>query len=109
MLVGLVLSVGTRTDSTVRRVYRLFHTYNSRTLQRGPVSSSLVTFAKTLPIKPVEVFGYSLISLVDDLGARAKANMTSNTIVIPVLETFNVLLEGDALVRLVEDADGLKR
>lgn len=68
-----------------------------------------MTFAKTLPLKPVEVSGYSLISLVGDLGARAKSNMTSNAIVIPVLQTLNVLLEGDALDRLVDDEEGLKR
>lgn len=68
-----------------------------------------MTFAKTLPLKPVEVSGYSLTSLVGDLEARAKFNMTSNAIVIPVLQTLNVLLEGDALDRLVDDEEGLKR
>ena len=70
------------------------------------MSSSLVTFAKTLPLKSV---GVSLISIVSDLGTRAKSNMTSNAIVIPVLQTLNVLLDGDVLGCLVDDEEGLKR
>lgn len=70
------------------------------------MSSSLVTFAKTLPLKSV---GVSLISIVGDLGTRAKSNMTSNAIVIPVLQTLNVLLDEDVLGCLVDDEEGLKR
>ena len=47
--------------------------------------------------------------MVNDLGTRAKANMTSNAIVTPILQTLNILLEGDVLGRLVDDEEALKR
>ena len=109
VLAGLILSVGTRTDSTVSQLSLSFIVIHLKHLQRGPVSSSLVTFARTLPLNSVEVSGYSLISIVGDLATRAKSNMTSNAIVIPVLQTLNILLEGDVLDCLVDDKKGLER
>ncbi|KAG6896922.1 hypothetical protein C0992_005258 [Termitomyces sp. T32_za158] len=53
-----------------------------------------------------EVQGYDLHTLVEDLITRAKSNLTSNTTVLPVFQTFNVLLEGDALTEIFDDPVG---
>ncbi|PSR74806.1 hypothetical protein PHLCEN_2v9520 [Hermanssonia centrifuga] len=46
--------------------------------------------------------------LAVDLLTQAKRNLASNNVVIPVLQTFNVLLEGDAFEDLGDDPGGLK-
>jgi hypothetical protein len=78
-------------------------------LQRGPVSSSLVAYAQALPISPSRLSGYDLVTFVGDLVAHAKSHLTQNAVVIPVLQTFNTLIGGDALDRLCEDSEGLQR
>ena len=40
---------------------------------------------------------------------KAKSNLGSNNNVIPILQTFNVLLEADALTSLGDDEEGLAR
>ncbi|KAF5382770.1 hypothetical protein D9615_002931 [Tricholomella constricta] len=90
VLSGLVLSLGSKTDSTQR-----------------PLAASLVSYAKTLPLTN-ESAKHDLNTLVEDLICQANSNITSNAIVVPVLHTFNVLLEGDALARLSHDSHGLK-
>jgi hypothetical protein len=73
------------------------------------VSSSLVDYAQALPITSSEPSGYDLVTFVGDLVAHAKSHLTQNAIVIPVLQTFNILIGGDALDRLSEDSKGLQR
>ncbi|KAI6099571.1 TBCD protein [Pisolithus croceorrhizus] len=70
ILTGLVLSVSTRTNSTQR-----------------PASSSLAAYVRTLPA-----------SLAQDLIEYGLKHLTSNNVVVPVLQTFNMLLEGDAWI-----------
>jgi tubulin-specific chaperone D len=70
------------------------------------VAASLVFYARSLPAKSSGT-GYTLPGLVNDLLDHARSQMSSNTTVIPVLQTFNVLLEGDVLGRLSEDAEGI--
>jgi len=53
--------------------------------------------------------GYTLQALVADLIAGAKSNLSSNANVIPVLQALNALLEGDAMERLCDSEDGIKR
>ncbi|KAH9942878.1 ARM repeat-containing protein [Amylocystis lapponica] len=91
ILTGLVLSTSSRTDSTQR-----------------PVSSSLVAYARTLPVTTTEINRYDLRGLAQDLVTQATRNITSNNIVIPVLQAFNILLEADVFERLPEDSVGLK-
>ncbi|KAG6333837.1 hypothetical protein ID866_5249 [Astraeus odoratus] len=88
ILTGLVLSVSTRTNSTQR-----------------PASSSLATYVRTLPVSPTGT-QYSLSSLAGDLVEYAMAHQKSNKIVVPVLQTFNMLLEADALARLPQSDTG---
>ncbi|KAJ7935612.1 tubulin folding cofactor D C terminal-domain-containing protein [Mycena leptocephala] len=91
VLAGLVLSLGSKTESTHR-----------------PVGLSLVEYSKSLPLAgdTDPEIGYNLVELAGDLLSHARANFTSNGVVVPVLQTFNVLLEADALRRLQEDSHG---
>lgn len=88
ILTGLVLSVSTRTNSTQR-----------------PASSSLAAYVRALPVSS-DRNGYSQASLARDLIEHAMKHMTSNNVVVPVLQTFNMLLEGDAVARLPESGTG---
>ena len=72
------------------------------------MSASLVAYAQGLPVNDGSA-SYDLYRLAADLLDLAKRNLTSNSTVIPVLQTFNVLLDADALEQLEEDTDGLKR
>ncbi|KAF5389176.1 hypothetical protein D9757_003527 [Collybiopsis confluens] len=90
VLLGLITSVGSLTDSTHR-----------------PVSASLVFYVRSLPLRSRETSKYDLLSFVDDLYAHAKTHSTSNSVVIPVFQVFNILLEGDAIRLLESDKEGL--
>jgi len=48
-----------------------------------------------------------MVRLFDDLLAHARNSVNSNAIVVPVLQTFNLLLEAGALERLSDIGDGL--
>jgi len=90
VLAGLLISVGSKTDSTQRHV-----------------RSSIVTYAKRLPVEANNGNrNYSLHAFATDLIREAKSNLSKNNKVIPVLQVFNVLLETDALERLFVSKDG---
>ncbi|OSD07226.1 TBCD protein [Trametes coccinea BRFM310] len=91
LLAGIVLSTSTKTDSTQR-----------------PVASALVNFALQLPIATSERDRYDRRSLARDLVTQAQRNATSNNVVVPILQTLNVLLEADVFESLPQDAEGLK-
>lgn len=52
---------------------------------------------------------YTLVKFVDDLLERVAANIASNAIVIPIFQSFNLLLEADILSRLGDDDGGRER
>ena len=52
---------------------------------------------------------YDLSTLAVDLLTEAKVNLTSNNIVIPVLQCFNLLLENDIFEEAAADAMCLSR
>lgn len=56
-----------------------------------------------------EAVEYDLCRLAADLLVQAKRNLASNGIVIPILQTFNILLDADVFEELEEDPNGLKR
>jgi len=93
VLSGILISIGSKTDSTQRHV-----------------RNSLVTYAKKLPGAGDGNGGgdYTLQGLVADLVAGAQSNLSSNTNVIPVLQALNALLEADALERLCYSEEGLE-
>ncbi|KAJ3775517.1 TBCD protein [Lentinula raphanica] len=91
VLLGLIASVGSLTDSTHR-----------------PVSASLVSYVRSLPLRTTEPHRYDLLRIVKDLIDHAKSNTTANSVVVPVLQVFNVLLDGDALRLLGNDDEGTR-
>lgn len=91
VLSGLLISIGSKTDSTQRHVRK-----------------SLVTYANKLPADASDGGHYNLQALVDYLIAEAKANLSSNSKVIPVLQALNALLEADVLERLCDSEAGTR-
>uniref|UniRef100_A0A8H8CLD5 Tubulin-folding cofactor D C-terminal domain-containing protein n=1 Tax=Psilocybe cubensis TaxID=181762 RepID=A0A8H8CLD5_PSICU len=91
VLSGIVISIGSKTDSTQK-----------------PVANSLVKYAQEIPLVSNPGTGYSLLELVSDLINHAKANMTSNAIVVPVFQTFTILLEADVLREVPNEPSGLQ-
>jgi hypothetical protein len=85
VLRGLVMSIGSKTDATQRCA-----------------SSSLVEYADQLSVSSGS---YCLTALCEDLLLIIRTNMSSNNIVIPVLQTFNVLFGEDILVSPVDNKD----
>jgi len=112
VLSGLLISIGSKTDSTViprSPVWAYIRSADYDICQQRHVRNSLVTYAKKLPGDGNGGGDYTLQGLVADLVARAKSNLSSNTNVIPVLQALNALLEADALERLCYSEEGLKR
>ncbi|KDR82781.1 hypothetical protein GALMADRAFT_220773 [Galerina marginata CBS 339.88] len=91
VLSGIVISVGSKTDSTQK-----------------PVANSLVRFTQSLPLANSPTSAYCLLELVEDLINHAKSNMNLNSVVIPVFQTFTILLEADALRQLPNERSGLQ-
>jgi hypothetical protein len=77
--------------------------------QQKPITSSLTKFAEDLPLTKTPTSAYSLIELVDDLIKHAKSHITSNVVVVPVLQAFTALLEADVLRHLADVPAGLRR
>ena len=113
VLRGIVISIGSRTDSTVRSHFLHLPQIGSFLTecihQQRTVADNLVKFAQGLPLVKDQTSTYSLSELVVDLIDHAKSNMTANAIVIPVFRTFNVLLEADVLRQLLNVVSGLSR
>ncbi|KAG2010206.1 TBCD protein [Coprinopsis cinerea AmutBmut pab1-1] len=91
VLDGAVNSIGSKTDSTQKEM-----------------SKALANYTKNLPLV-ADGGGYDLVSLLDDLLGRVFANSGSNKIVLPIFQTFNVLLDEECLEPLSEDERGRKR
>ena len=72
------------------------------------MTSALVEWALKTPLAAAELDRYDLRGLARDLLSQAMANTGSNNVVIPVLQTFNALLEADVFEELQHDAEGLK-
>lgn len=77
-------------------------------LKHRPVSASLVSYVRALPLRRTQSQNYDLLGIANDLLDHAKANWIANSIVIPVLQVFNILLEGDALRLLGDDKEGVE-
>lgn len=69
----------------------------------------MITYAKSLPVYLPALSDYDLVSFVGDIIRHVKSNLKSNAVVIPVLQTFNILIVGDALDRLSEESSGIDR
>lgn len=71
------------------------------------MGASLVSYVGSLPVSVVHG-AYDATSLVEDLLDDVKAHVTSNLIVVPILQTFNLLLEGGALNGLSDSFRGIE-
>jgi len=89
ILGGLVLSLGSRTDSTQR-----------------PLANSFVSYAATLPVSSSQSSTLSLLGLAKDLFRLAQENVVTNNIVIPVLQAFDLLLDYALLAKLTGLPEG---
>ncbi|KAF9046718.1 armadillo-type protein [Panaeolus papilionaceus] len=91
VLSGLIISIGSKTDSIQK-----------------PVSKNLVAFSQSLPLTATSNPPYSLLEFLADLVNYAKSNMTSNPVVIPVFQTFNIMFEADVLEEIPNEPSGLQ-
>ena len=78
-------------------------------IQQRPVTASLVAYARSLPICATQSSGYDQCRLAQDLVTQASRNLASNNVVVPVLQTVNVLLESEVFEELSDDPAGLER
>lgn len=76
-------------------------------LQQRPAATSIATYAKSIPV--VNDDGYTLVDLVNDIMGTTNGNLSSNTTVIPVLQTLKLLLEAEALESLANATKGKER
>ncbi|PPR01746.1 hypothetical protein CVT24_001566 [Panaeolus cyanescens] len=91
VLSGLVISIGSKTDSIQK-----------------PVSKNLVAFSQSLPLSATPNSPYSLLEFLTDLINHAKSHMTSNPVVIPVFQTLNIMFEAYLLDELPKEPSGLQ-
>ncbi|KLO11459.1 TBCD protein [Schizopora paradoxa] len=89
VLKGLIASISSKTG------------YTGRT-----ASTAFVDYANSLPVSRSSNSPYDLLSLAVDVLSDAKKSPSSNIVVVPILQTFNVLLEAEALSRLNDGASG---
>ncbi|KAI5896933.1 ARM repeat-containing protein [Schizophyllum commune H4-8] len=88
VLSGMILSVGSRSESITR-----------------PMGESLAGYAASLPVTPKDSVPYSLYELLQDVLDHGKAHFTSNMVFVPVLQTLNVLLSSEKLQDALSDKD----
>ena len=72
------------------------------------MTASLIGWASKASVTTTEADRYDLCTLARDLLSQALKNTTSNSVVVPVLQTFNILLEADVFEEMQHDKDGLK-
>lgn len=77
-------------------------------VKQRPASISLVNYAENLPVLASVEGEYDLVGLVHDLYQKANANSSANVTVIPRLQTFVALLEGETLEKMQHDPAGLE-
>ncbi|KAF8635864.1 hypothetical protein AX15_000054 [Amanita polypyramis BW_CC] len=91
VLSGIVMSMGSKTDSIQR-----------------PMTNSLIAYVKNLPTAACTNGAFDVISLIDSLTELARRNFSNNNIVVPIFQTFNILLENNTIQRLSQHPSGLQ-
>ncbi|KAL1728580.1 armadillo-type protein [Schizophyllum commune] len=92
VLSGMILSVGSRSESITR-----------------PMGESIANYAASLPVKSKDGAPYSLSELLQDVLDHGKAHFTSNMVFVPVLQTLNVLLSSEKLQDALSGKDMSKQ
>jgi hypothetical protein len=98
VLMGIILSVGSKNDSTQR-----------------PAATSLVDYATVLPLTVPDphstttpnTIPLTIIALISEIIDVAKKQPLANQVIIPTLQTLDVLLEADALGKLEGSEEGI--
>ncbi|KAF8510075.1 TBCD protein [Hysterangium stoloniferum] len=90
ILHGLVLSVGSKTDATQR-----------------PVAICLANFANSLPLAVDDDSGLDVVGITQNILELSRRNLSSNQIVIPVLQTLDILIDAGVFVKLCESPRGV--
>ena len=67
-----------------------------------------MNYVRELPVTSTDSGALDARSLVASLIAHARTNLAANSVVVPVLQLFNVLLEADALDALAGDDAGVE-
>jgi len=77
-------------------------------LQQRPIATSLTAYVESLPV--LEGSGvYSIQELTANINALTKGNLASNNVILPILNTIEVILEAGAGRRLSEaGGEGMK-
>lgn len=73
------------------------------------MATGLVTYAQDIPLQDPANSQYDLLSLISDILNYAKSNLKSNAVVVPVLQSFNILIEGEALDSALGVPSGISR
>jgi tubulin-specific chaperone D len=103
VLAGLIMSIGSKTEMTVLSLNSKVTRSNLR-IQRRPLAAALVAYVESIPVISLQSDEYSMSDLLEDITKYAKTSATSNSVFIPILQTFNILLEADA-VRKCQELD----
>ncbi|PAV17192.1 TBCD [Pyrrhoderma noxium] len=92
---GFLMSIASKTSST-----------------QQPASEAILAYARSLPFNDestlddeTENYSYDLSTFISDLLLIANENPKSNALVIPILHTFNILLEGDVFLSVPQDKE----
>ncbi|KIL67806.1 hypothetical protein M378DRAFT_191353 [Amanita muscaria Koide BX008] len=91
VLAGIIMSIGSKTDSTHR-----------------PMTTSLVAYIETLPVTADHSEAFGAVTFVECLTRYADENVKNNNIIVPVFQTFTALLESDVVQRLSQHPVGLQ-
>jgi hypothetical protein len=102
LLQGFVLSVGSKTDSTVRSL-QVFSYLTLRESKQRTAGKAVAEFALKLPAMDGKL---SISILVNDVVDLYKRNFSSNHIAVPALQMLLVLAEAGVLKRLNESPRG---
>jgi hypothetical protein len=73
------------------------------------MASNLVAYIETLPGVARQSTAFDVLTFVECLMRLGKENFSNNHIIVPVFQTFNALLESDAMGKLPQHSTGLER
>ena len=73
------------------------------------MANNLVAYVEALPAVARQPTAFDALTFVECLTRLGKENFPNNHIIVPVFQTFNALLESDAMGNLPQHSTGLRR
>ena len=73
------------------------------------MASNLVAYIENLPAVARQSAAFDVLTFMECLTRLGKENFSNNHIIVPVFQTFNALLESDAMGNLPQHSTGLRR